>query len=75
MNVSDPLAIYRKNIKMKKQLQNKKIHKQSVKTLNNKNDKNRYVTKNNSPAGLDFKIVLAILFAILMLIIIGFSEV
>lgn len=75
MNVSDPLAIYRNNIKMKKQLQNKKIHKQSVKTLNNKNDKNRYVTKNNSPKRLDLKVILAILFVILILIIVGFSEV
>ena len=75
MNVSDPLAIYRSNMKMKKQLQNKQIHKQSVETWINESDEDMYFSKNNSPAGLDLKVILAILFVILILIIVGFSEV
>lgn len=75
MNVSDPLAIYRSNMEKKKQLQNKQIHKQSVENWNNENGEDMYFSKNNSPAGLDFKIVLAILFIILILIIIGFNKV
>ena len=73
MNVSDPLAIYRSNMEMKKQLQNKQIHKQSVETWSNESDEDMYFSKNNSPTGLDLKIVLAILFVILILIIVGFS--
>ena len=75
MNVSDPLAIYRSNIEIKKQLKNKSINKQPVETWIDESDKDMYFTKNNPHERLDLKVVLIILFLILILIIIGFSEV
>ncbi len=75
MNVSNTLAIYRRNIEIKKQLKNKHIHKQPVETWIDGSDKDMYFTKNNSDERLDLKVVLIILFLILILIIIGFSKV
>ena len=76
MNVSDPLAIYRKNMKIEKQLQNKKPYKQSSENLSNESGNDMYFGKNNSPEGLDFKFILvillvAVIFIVIFIMIIG----